>query len=68
MSDVVQTLWGFCHTLRHEGNTGVATYPDEIRSEHGLKFTVIDRRLSNPRLISFIMAEFSLGTMVGTNC
>jgi type I restriction enzyme M protein len=19
MSDVVQTLWGFCHTLRHDG-------------------------------------------------
>jgi hypothetical protein len=29
MSDVVQTLWGFCHTLRHDG-IGYTEYVEQL--------------------------------------
>lgn len=32
MSDIVQKLWGFCHTLRHDG-VDYGDYIEQLRSE-----------------------------------
>ena len=45
MSDVVQQLWGFCHTLRHDG----IDYGDYIEQLTYLLFLLSQRRLRKIR-------------------
>jgi hypothetical protein len=48
MSDVVQKLWGFCHTLRHDG----IDYGDHIKQITFLLFLKTDKERVTVALIN----------------
>jgi type I restriction enzyme M protein len=60
MSDVVQTLWGFCHTLRHDG----IDYGDYIEQITFLLFLKMadERGLTLPRRCDWVTLRDQSGT------